>query len=59
MEHQFTVIIMDVLATYFGKAAGDIFAASPLLQYFNLKQDQHQEVLRLGEVLLIYMLSLF
>jgi hypothetical protein len=37
MEHEFTPRILKILARHFGNAARDIFLASPLLQYINLK----------------------
>ena len=37
MEHEFTVHIMEILADEFRKETPAIFAASPLLQYLNLK----------------------
>ncbi|HEX42180.1 MAG TPA: restriction endonuclease [Phycisphaerales bacterium] len=37
MEHDFTPVIRQSLTEHFGKAAEDLFAKSPLLQYINLK----------------------
>jgi len=37
MDHSFTPVIMAILAKRFGKAAEGVFAASPLLQYLNIK----------------------
>ena len=35
MEHNFTPVISEVLARYFGDASKDLFEKSPLLQYIN------------------------
>ena len=37
IEHEFTETIMDALAEHFGSAGNDVFQASPLLQYLNIK----------------------
>jgi hypothetical protein len=37
MEHEFTPRILTVLAKHFGDTGRDVFSASPLLQYINLK----------------------
>ena len=37
MEHEFTPRILAILMRHFGDASRDVFSASPLLQYINLK----------------------
>ncbi|MEX0641275.1 MAG: hypothetical protein WD468_01165 [Pirellulales bacterium] len=37
MKHSFTGAIMEILASRYGDAAESIYAASPLLQYINIK----------------------
>jgi hypothetical protein len=37
MEHQFTTVILDIVAQYFGESGTDVFERSPLLQYLNIK----------------------
>lgn len=37
MDHTFTPVIMGLLEDEFGEAAADVFRASPLLQYLNIK----------------------